>query len=201
MYDKIDKYNCPICQCIFQEPVMTTKCFHTFCSKCMKSFIDNKIKNNRNINKFSCPLCRQELMKDDYVLAYDLQKEIENTKIKCKKCGLDISLSIYEDHQENCASGNQKKDGTILGNYNCTLCSKKNMNRNEYVYHIEDKHYDEEGVCAICSVQPWGDKNYKTFLLGHVDLRHKKKDISPQDENKEELDLIQQVMLKSLTEK
>ena len=158
------------------------------------------MKRNQNNNTFSCPLCRQELMKNDYVLAYDLQKEIENCKIKCEKCGLDISLNILEEHQENCESRNKLNDGTVLGDYNCTLCSKAHMSRNEYVCHIEDKHAYEEGVCAICSVQPWGDKNYKTYLLGHVNYRHKNKDISQKDMNKEELELVKQVMLKSLNE-
>ena len=75
------------------------------------------------------------------------------------------------------------------------------MNREEYVKHIESQHSEEEGVCAICSVQPWGDKNYKTYLLGHVDLRHRKRDISLKDENKEEMELIKRVMELSLKEK
>ena len=201
MSEKIDKYNCPICQCVLKEPVMTTKCFHTFCLKCIKTYINSKMKRNgNNNNKFNCPLCRQELMNNDYVLAYDLQKEIENCKIKCEKCKIDISLNIFEEHQENCESRNKLNDGTVLGDYNCTLCSKEHMSRNEYVCHIEDKHTYEEGVCAICSVQPWGDKNYKTYLLGHVNYRHKNKDISQKDENKEELELVRQVMLNSLIE-
>ena len=48
------------------------------------------------------------------------------------------------------------------------------MNREGYVQHIKESHSNDVGVCVICSVQPWGDKNYQTFLLGHVDLRHKK---------------------------
>ena len=199
MSDKLDKYNCQICQCVLEEPVMITKCFHTFCMKCISSLINSQHKANPNVNKISCPLCREEFGKEDYVLAYDLQMEIENCKAKCK-CGLEIPIRLFEDHQENCGN-NKKKDGTIIGDYNCTLCPKTQMNREQYVKHIEETHSEEEGVCAICSVQPWGDKNYKTFLLGHVDLRHKKKDVSFNDQNKEELELIKLVMEKSLTEK
>jgi hypothetical protein len=67
--------------------------------------------------------------------------------------------------------------------------------------HIEKEHSNETGVCAICSSQPWGDKSYSTYLLGHVDLRHRKKDVSEQDCNKEELNLIKKVMAISMKEK
>ena len=193
-----EKYNCPICQCILENPMMTTKCFHTFCEKCIKSFIDTSLRNDVSTTKFICPICRQQFGKEDYVLAYDLQVEIENCKLTCKKCGLDISIRSFEDHIEAC--GNNKKDnGKIIGDYNCTLCPKTSMNRAEYVKHIEDQHSNEEGVCAICSVQPWGDKNYKTKLIGHVDLRHKKDYEYKDDAN--ELEILKQVMLKSMTEK
>ena len=194
-----EKYNCPIFQCILKEPVMTTKCFHTFCHKCIKSLISSKLNQNHNIKEIECPLCRQKFGLEDYVLAYDLQLEIENCKLKCK-CGKEISISEFEDHSENC--GNIiSKDGSIIGDYNCTLCDKTKMTRSEYVKHVEDSHYNEEGVCAICSVQPWGNKNYKTYLIGHVDLRHKKRDICKKDENNEELDLINKVIQQSLIEK
>ena len=197
MKDLKEKYNCPICQCIFDTPVMTTKCFHTFCEKCMKSFINSNIKSRK---KLICPICRQEFGKEDYVLAFDLQMEIENCKLMCD-CGQYISIRLFEDHKEICGKKNKKEDGSIIGDYNCTLCNKTKMNREEYVKHIEDIHSNEEGVCAICSVQPWGNKNYKTNLIGHVDLRHKKRDISYKDQNNKELELINQVIQKSLIEK
>ena len=193
-----EKYNCPICQGILEDPMIIIKCFHVFCEKCIKSFIDTKLKNNPQASKFECPICRQEFRKEDYVLAFDLQTEIENCKLKCQKCGLDIPIRLFEDHIEICGK-KEKDDGKSIGDYNCTLCPKKGMNRAQYVKHIENQHSEEEGVCAICSVQPWGDKNYKTKLIGHVDLRHRKDDQYKPDIN--ELELIKQVMLKSLTEK
>ena len=197
--DFSEKYNCPICQCILEEPVMTTKCFHLFCHKCIKSLINSKLNQNHNLKEIDCPLCRQKLGIEEYVLAYDLQLEIENCKMKCK-CGKEIPIKEFENHSENCGK-NISSDGSIIGDYNCTLCDKKKMNRSEYVKHIEDIHSNEEGVCAICSVQPWGNKNYKTNLIGHVHLRHRKKDITKNDESKQELELIFQVMQKSLIEK
>jgi len=193
-----EKYNCPICQNILEDPMMTTKCFHIFCEKCIKSFINANLRNKPYTIKFNCPICRQEFGKDDYVLAFDLQMEIENCKLTCKKCGVDIPIRLFEDHIETCGKY-KKDDGTIIGNYKCTLCPKTRMNRAEYVKHIEEQHSNEIGVCAICSVQPWGDKNYKTNLIGHVNLRHKKDIVYKNDYN--ELEILKQVMLKSMTEK
>ena len=195
-----EKYKCPICQYILEEPVMTTRCFHTFCYKCMDSLIKSQLNQNRNLTKIVCPICRQQFGIEEYVLAYDLQLEIENCKTKCNKCGLDIPIREFEEHIEKCGK-NISNDGSIIGDYNCTLCDKKKMNRSEYVKHVEDFHSNEEGVCAICSVQPWGNKNYKTYLIGHVDLRHKKGDVSKKDDNTDELNLINQVIQKSLIEK
>ena len=195
--DKIfEKYICPICQCLLIEPVMLTKCFHIFCMKCIESFIKNKKKQHSDL---SCPLCRIKFEKDDYVLAYDLQLEIENSKIKCK-CGKDIPVKEYEDHMNNC-NPNDKDDNNIV-KYNCTLCNEKNFSKDDYVKHIEDKHSNDHGVCAICSNLPWGDKNYVTYLLGHVDLRHKsKKDQRVGMSNDDYDDVIKEVLKKSMTEK
>ena len=139
-----------------------------------------------------CPLCRKEFNNYDYVLATDLQREIENYAIRCK-CGELIPIQLFEEHQEKCKMNEKKDKGNIIGNYNCTLCDKKNMDRQGYVDHIRERHSSEEGVCAICSIQPWGDKNYKTYLLGHVDLRHKK-EISIHDNNSKELEMLKKVL-------
>ena len=74
------------------------------------------------------------------------------------------------------------------------------MNREEYVKHIKENHSNDNGVCAICSVQPWGDKNYETFLLGHVKLRHKK-EMTNYYQNPREINLLKEVLKKSKYEK
>ena len=196
MKGKFDKYNCPICQCILNYPVTLTKCFHEFCLQCIQSYIKTNYQNNQPL---TCPLCRKEFKKYDYVMATDLQKEIENCTTRCT-CGELIPIPLYEDHLEKCKKKEKKEDGSVKGDYNCTLCERKGMNRQEYVDHIRDKHTEEEGVCAICSVQPWGDKEYKTYLLGHVDLRHKR-DITERDENKKELELLKKVLELSKNDK
>ena len=196
MEKQLEKYNCSICRCILDTPIILRKCFHEFCLNCIESYIKIKMDSGSPIN---CPLCREIFNKYDCVLATDLQKEIENSKIHCK-CGDLIPIKIFEDHQEKCKCREKDKDGMLIGNYNCTLCSKQSMNRAQYVDHIHNNHYNEEGVCAICSVQPWGDKNYKTYLLGHVDLRHKKEMIN-QPNNSKELELLKKVLELSLVEK
>ena len=189
---KFEKYKCSICQDILTYPVTLKKCFHEFCLKCIQSYIKSNIQNNIEL---TCPLCRKPFKQYDYVIATDLQREIENCNIKCK-CGEFISIQKYEQHQDKCICNFKKEDGTIVGGYNCTLCSKKGMSREEYVNHVKECHYDSYGVCAICSVQPWGDKNYSTFLIGHVDLRHKKDEIK-NEFNKKEFDILKEVLEKS----
>ena len=189
MENKFEKYKCIICQDLLKKPVTLRKCFHEFCLECIQTYIKTKLQGHLPLE---CPLCRTAFKQFDYVMATDLQKEIENCKIKCK-CGNLISLPQFENHQENCICNFKKDDGTIIGNYNCTLCPKTGLNREEYVNHIRNCHSDSYGVCAICSVQPWGDKNYQTYLLGHVDLRHKK-DVNKNDQNSKELDLLKKVI-------
>ena len=115
MKDKFDKYNCPICQCILNYPVTLKKCFHEFCLKCIQSLIKTCIKNSTPL---LCPLCRKEFRSNDYVIATDLQKEIENCTIKCN-CGDLIPIQIFEDHQEKCNKKEKREDGSVKGNYNC----------------------------------------------------------------------------------
>ena len=196
MKANLDKYNCPICQCILNYPVTLKQCFHEFCLVCIRTYIETNLKNNKAL---ACPLCRKKFKNFDYVFATDLQKEIEKCTRRCN-CGELVPIPLFEDHKAKCNKIEKKEEGSVKGNYNCTLCDKKNMNREEYIFHIKDKHAEEEGVCAICSVQPWGDKNYKTYLLGHVELRHKK-DISKSDENNKELMILKRVLELSKTDK
>ena len=196
MTDKFDKYKCSICQDILNYPVTLKKCFHEFCLACMQSYVKTNLQNHKVL---SCPLCRVEFKPYDYVIATDLQREIENCYIQCK-CGQYIPIKKYEEHHNKCKNNNINKDGSVSGNYDCTLCSKKGMNREGYVNHIHECHYDAMGVCAICSVQPWGDKNYQTYLSGHVDLRHKK-DIIYYEQNTKELELIKKVLEMSKSDK
>ena len=161
----IGRYLCPICQCILVQPVTLTKCFHEFCIKCIEALIKN--------SELKCPVCRTDFEKSDYVIAYDLEIEIENKKVKCK-CGQYIPIKEYEEHKNYC-NPNDKNNKINTSKYNCTLCDAKNLYKDSYVKHIEDVHSNDHGVCAICSSLPNGKKNYVTYLLGHVDLRHKNK--------------------------
>ena len=90
MKKNLEKYNCPICQCILDNPVTLRKCFHEFCLKCINTYIQDKIKSYEPI---TCPLCRKPFNQYDYVIATDLQIEIENCKIQCE-CGKFIPIRI-----------------------------------------------------------------------------------------------------------
>ena len=185
MKDNFVKYKCIICQDILNYPMTLKNCFHQFCLSCLQSYIKEKMQIKKPLE---CPLCRKKFQMNDYVFAIDLQREIEQNKIHCK-CGEIIPIQKFEEHMEKCKNSIENKDGAISGIYNCTLCSKKNMNREEYVKHIKENHSNDNGVCAICSVQPWGDKNYETFLLGHVELRHKK-EMTNYYQNPREINLL-----------
>ena len=196
MNENFIKYKCTVCQDLLNYPVTLKKCFHQFCLSCLQSYIKSNLKSGKQLE---CPLCRAKFQKNDYVFAVDLQREIENSKIHCK-CGELIPIQKFEEHKEKCKINFENKDGVSLGIYNCTLCPKQNMNREEYVNHIKESHSKDVGVCAICSVQPWGDKNYQTFLLGHVDLRHKKEMIKFY-QNPKEIELLKKVLEQSKYEK
>ena len=66
------------------------------------------------------------------------------------------------------------KNGSIIGDYNRILWNKNKLTLSEYAKHIEASHSNDEGACAIWSIQSWANKNYKTNQLGFIDLRHKK---------------------------
>ncbi len=47
------------------------------------------------------------------------------------------------------------------------------MDRDSLLKHVSSKHKNGMAVCPICLVQPWADPNYKTYLHGHLQKRHK----------------------------
>ena len=81
MENKFEKYKCIICQDLLKKPVTLRKCFHEFCLECIQTYIKTKLQSHLPLE---CPLCRTAFKQFDYVMATDLQKEIENCKIKCK---------------------------------------------------------------------------------------------------------------------
>ncbi|KAK3601362.1 hypothetical protein CHS0354_037677 [Potamilus streckersoni] len=51
---------CPICLEQFKVPT-SLPCLHTFCLKCITSHITDYVTQAGNVEKFNCPVCRQEI--------------------------------------------------------------------------------------------------------------------------------------------
>ena len=209
-----DQYICLICQNIYTNPVQLTKCGHDFCKDCINSYINNQNSNVPNsLNQ--CPLCRSSFSKNEIIEDDSLKNEISNKSIKCD-CGSIMALSEFVNHSETCPiflnkMDEQMKKGNIKiqkdkiqknrQTFDCTLCTKKNFDRLGYIDHIKQIHPNDRGVCSICKCQPWGDPNYKTHILGHINIRHNFDYDTVVDYNNEEDEILQRVLLESMNDK
>ena len=125
-------------------------------------------------------------------------------------------LSEYSTHSDNCQiilnqMNLQMKNKNIKiqqdkvqknrQTFDCTLCSKKNFDRVGYIDHIKKFHPKARGVCSICKCQPWGDPNYKTHILGHINMRHKFDYDTVVDYNDDEDEILKKVLLESMNDK
>jgi SNF2 family DNA or RNA helicase len=63
---KINNENCPICQCEFDDPIITD-CGHHFCYECINQALD--------FNKKECPICRQNIDKSKIFKLDDIKKD------------------------------------------------------------------------------------------------------------------------------
>ena len=209
-----DQYTCLVCQNIYLNPVKLANCGHNFCKDCLDSYIKNQNNQKKN-SKNQCPLCRSSFSKKDIKLDFNLESEMNNQQIKCI-CGSIMSLSQYSNHSDICdTSINQMKTDIKKTNiqirqdkiqknrqtFDCTLCSKKNFDRVGYIDHIKKRHPNDRGVCAICKCQPWGDPNYKTHIMGHINIRHKFDYDTVVDYNDDEDEILKKVLLESMNDK
>ena len=51
---------CPICMDSFTDPV-ALPCMHTFCSKCIKQYVDTSDNDENETRKINCPTCRRHV--------------------------------------------------------------------------------------------------------------------------------------------
>ena len=203
-----DQYSCIICQNIFENPVKLMKCGHIFCKNCLN---DYKSTNT----KMQCPMCREKFSQNDITIDYSTSNEMASKQVKCE-CGKIMSLSNYGKHSETCNTiinqmNQQIKNKNIVidpnkvqknrQTFDCTLCTKKNFDRVGYINHIKQSHPKDRGVCSICKCQPWGDPNYKTHILGHINIRHKFDYDTVVDYNDDEDEILKKVLAESLNDK
>lgn len=90
-----NRYECPICFCFLQDPVITI-CGHRFCNICLSNCLENNEKRCPIDNRILNP---NEIFPDNYT-----KREIEETVVICPNegCLVPISAKNYEDHLENC---------------------------------------------------------------------------------------------------
>ena len=207
-----DQYTCLICQNIYSNPIKITKCGHNFCKDCIFNYINLKINNAQEVQ---CPICRAQFVTTNIVPDDNLINEMNSKSYQCE-CGTTISLSQYSEHNNTCSSIQNKMNEEMKNKniqiqpdkvqinrqtFDCTLCSQKNLDRVGYIDHIKKFHPNDRGVCSICKCQPWGDPNYKTHILGHINIRHQFDYDTVVDYNNEEDEILKRVLLESMNDK
>ena len=203
-----DQYTCLICQNIYTNPIKIVTCGHNMCNDCINSFTSTQ-------KNLSCPLCRNPFTKSDIIPDQNLNIEMSNKYVKCD-CGQMMPLNQYSLHSDNCAviinkmkdevknkkiEINPDKVGKNRQTFDCTLCNDKNFDRVGYIDHIQKRHPNDMGVCAICKCQPWGDPNYKTHISGHINIRHRFDYDTVVDYNDDEDQILQKVLMESMNDK
>ncbi|KAI9297238.1 WD40 repeat-like protein [Neoconidiobolus thromboides FSU 785] len=88
---------CPVCRDICHEPLITHRCHHSYCAKCIYQSI--------NIEPF-CPLCRCRLKSEDLHPNLALASLINELLVYCKNqmygCTQKIRLDGYKAHIKSC---------------------------------------------------------------------------------------------------
>ena len=127
---------------------------------------------------------------------------------------MEIKLSDWNEHISDCQAYQDEiaKDikSTVVkeakktvnrSTFNCSVCDKKNLDRETLLKHVERSHRKAQAVCPICVCQPWGDANYITHLFGHLEKRHKFEYETTVDYNEEEEEVLKKVLMESLKDK
>ena len=208
-----DQYTCLICQDIFSVPATLSTCGHSFCINCISDY--TKTMENSKKSNIQCPNCRTPYRKQDIKIDNNLLNTMKNTLIACD-CGMKMNLLDYKNHSEKCPvilrnMNQQIKNCKIQINkdkiqenrqtFDCTLCQGRNFDREGYIKHIKNIHPNQRGVCSICKCQPWGDPNYVTHILGHIEKRHLFDYDTMVDYNNDEDEVLRRVLQESLNDK
>ena len=65
---------CPVCKCVFQEPIISVKCGHTFCRSCIEDLIKGGLR---------CPLDAQTCDSGQLVLNRAIMGQLADLQIYC----------------------------------------------------------------------------------------------------------------------
>ena len=111
-----DSLKCPMCRELFNDPVISTQCGHTFCRSCIR----NGSSPNGTSSLSSCPIDHKVLMRSSLVSNLAVQGQIEDLHIYCchgltradseedfeidsTGCSEKIPLGRRSEHEELCA--------------------------------------------------------------------------------------------------
>ena len=104
-----DELKCAICHYPFQLPVTTNICGHTFCRKCIETWL---------ASESSCPVCRRRVYCTDFapIVMLALLNQLNRLRVRCIACGLsNIQRGNFEDHLKMCTHHTVPCPATDLG--------------------------------------------------------------------------------------
>ena len=99
----IEELTCPICLCIFDNPVLELPNQHIFCHKCLDSYLKEKNIENNPI----CPLCKSPITSMIENPKF-INNILETVKMKCsastpdKECDFVGNSIEYYEHIKKC---------------------------------------------------------------------------------------------------
>ncbi|XP_033728951.1 putative tripartite motif-containing protein 75 [Pecten maximus] len=102
-----DQITCTICLEVFQDP-KALPCLHTFCRKCISSYIIGKNLRSRRNKEFACPICRRHVHMSAHVRNNPevWTDQLENNHVICSMIEAyntqrEKSDEICKDHPKN----------------------------------------------------------------------------------------------------
>lgn len=124
---------CPICQNIFQNPLICSNCSTSFCQKCIK-------------NKTKCENCSKE--NAQYKESISKNQLLSSLKYKCRNCLEEVNRKDIEEHlKSNCQNNREEKKKTLHEQYTSKKELKrfsakeleKKLDKNEQIYILKSK--------------------------------------------------------------
>nr|XP_054748433.1 E3 ubiquitin-protein ligase RNF166-like [Lytechinus pictus] len=209
----VEACKCSICLDFFLKPTRIP-CNHVFCEECLAPFL--------SVVSPSCPLCRVTFKPKERSRAKDLEKQMASIKDSCIGCKKKMNLSKLRQHTVSCrhvddadkpkssfqpVGNTSQKPPSNLPNrstFQCPICGAKNLDCDALRRHCnkEHKYNDTPVVCPVCASMPWGDPNYEsTNFLHHMNLRHQFEYDTYVDYNKQEDEVLKQVLAASMADK
>lgn len=204
--DPMDRFMCPICLEIYEEPV-TVSCGHTFCKLCFQQCMRQRSP--------TCAVCRSRLTPG--LEAYDLERQMRETQASCKGCHLKMHLCNMRAHSVVCSQyqnyvlegiksvtkdqSSHAKDIPNRFTFICPYCQEKNLDQEGLVDHCRKFHFSDPTpvVCPICVAQPWGDPGYRSAnFMEHIHRRHKFSYDTFVDYEVDEDAMMQEALVRSL---